>query len=296
MDLILLILAILPTVVLGYIIYTNDKIEKEPVPLLVKLALGGIGSVIVTLIITLTLEIIAPFFSLENITFLSPIELAIYVFIGIAIIEEFSKWIFIYLIAWKAKAFNHVYDAIVYSVFVSLGFATIENILYVFMNESFEESILVAINRMFFSVPGHAFFGVIMGYFIGLAKLTYVHGKREKTNKYLLLSLFVPTTCHFIFDYILMLGAPMFVFYSFVAIMFGYGISRMRRLANVPTNIFGLPANNNYVYNAFGTKNLNNQNNQNNLNNLNNQSDKICKNCGAKLEGDYCNYCKTKNY
>ena len=276
MDLFLLILAILPTLVLGYIIYTNDKIEKEPFHLLFKLALGGVGSVILTIILTLLLEIFVPFFSLENLALLSFDKLAIYVFVGIALIEEFSKWIFIYLIAWKNRAFNHVYDAIVYSVFVSLGFATIENILYVFMNETVEESILVAINRMFFSVPGHAFFGVIMGYYIGLAKLTLVHGKKEKTNKFLLLSILVPVTLHFIFDYILMINAPMIVFYLFVGVMFGYGISRMQRLANVPTNIFGLPATNNYVYNAFGRNYINTQNMSNANDQMNNN---ICKNC-----------------
>ena len=113
----LLFLAVLPTFLLGYFIYSNDKIEKEPTPLLVKLLLGGVGSVVVTLIITAILYEIAPFFSISNTESLSPVSLAIYVFFGVALIEEFAKWIFLYVIAWKNKALNHVYDSIVYSVF-----------------------------------------------------------------------------------------------------------------------------------------------------------------------------------
>ena len=71
----LLFLAVLPTLILGYYIYSNDKIEKEPTPLLVKLSLGGVGSVIVTLLITFgVLHKIAPFFSISNTEALSPVS------------------------------------------------------------------------------------------------------------------------------------------------------------------------------------------------------------------------------
>lgn len=286
----LLFLAVLPTILLGYFIYSNDKIEKEPTPLLVKLLLGGIGSVILTLIVTTILNKIAPFFAISNTEILSPLSLAIYVFFGIAIIEEFSKWFFLYIISWKNKAFNHVYDAIVYSVFVSLGFATVENILYVFISSSsLSEAIAVALNRMFFSVPGHAFFGVMMGYYLGLAKLTFVNKKKNKTTKFLLLSLLVPTICHFIFDYILMSSfLPMIVFYIYVIVLFVYGISKVKRLANIPTNIFNDPTKTNYIYNAFG----NNQKNNTQIN----QQIKFCMNCGSPLFGPFCGQCGTKNY
>ena len=52
MSMFLLGLSILPTVILGSYIYSNDKIEKEPVPLLVKLMASGVLAVILTLILT----------------------------------------------------------------------------------------------------------------------------------------------------------------------------------------------------------------------------------------------------
>lgn len=282
MSQILLFLAVLPTIILGYFIYTNDKIEKEPTPLLVKLALGGVGSVVLTLIISFAMGVVFPFFSMSDTTTLNPISLAIYVFIGIALIEEFSKWLFIYSIAWKNKAFNHVYDAIVYSVFVSLGFATIENILYVFGNDTFFEALKVAIMRMILSVPGHAFYGVMMGYYIGLAKLTHVNNIQDKSKKYLILSILVPTTFHFLFDYLLMLNYEFSftLFLIFVVFMFSTALSKVKRLSNVPTNIFNEPTRMDYVYNAFG-----------NNKNMNNNIPKFCSNCGSKANGKYCSNC-----
>ena len=297
----LLFLAVLPTFLLGYFIYSNDKIEKEPTPLLVKLLLGGVGSVVVTLIITAILYKIAPFFSISNTESLSPVSLAIYVFFGVALIEEFAKWIFLYGIAWKNKAFNHVYDAIVYSVFVSLGFATIENILYVFFSSNVAEAIVIAINRMLFSVPGHAFFGVMMGYNIGLAKLTFVNNKKNKTMKFIILSIIVPTVCHFIFDYILMSSfLPMITFYIFVALLFGYGISKVKRLSRIPTNIFNDPNNMTYIYNAFGNNQMINNQQQmyQQQYNTNVQTPQInfCMKCGNPLNGPFCGRCGYKNY
>lgn len=308
----LLFLAILPTLILGYIIYSNDKIEKEPTPLLVKLSLGGVGSVIVTLVITFcVLYNIAPFFSISNTAALSPVSLAIYVFFGVALVEEFAKWIFLYGIAWKNKAFNHVYDAIVYSVFVSLGFATIENILYVFMSTDVAEAIVIAINRMLFSVPGHAFFGVMMGYNLGLAKLTFVNNKKNKTMKFLILSILVPTTCHFIFDYILMSSfIPMIFFYIFVIALFAYGISKVKRLSKIPTNIFNDPNNMTYIYNAFGNNQMfnnqqpmnqqqvqyNNQYNNQVVQPAPNMQPRYCMKCGTPLNGCFCGRCGYKNY
>ena len=299
MERILFMLAVLPTIILGTFIYKNDKLEKEPASLLLSLGAAGIGSAILTLVLTYILGAIIPFFASEYYTSFSALELAIYVFVGVALIEEFSKWIFTYIIAWKNKEFNHVYDAIVYCVFVSLGFATIENILYVFGSESVGSAFFTAFNRMIFSVPGHAFFGVLMGYYLGLAKLTNFNGKKEKSIKYLLLSVLVPTICHFLFDYLLMINLEysFLLFVIFVVIMFSIAISKVKRLSNIPTNIFNKPQRMDYIYNAFGNNNYN-QNNNYTYNNYNYQNNnqvysqrRICKNCGKEVTGKFCSNC-----
>ena len=331
MIIILLFLAILPTLIMGTIIYKNDKIEKESPGLLVALGVAGLGSVIVTLVLSAVSAFIHPVFAADHTT-LDPISLAVAVFIGIALIEEFSKWIFVYVIAWKNREFNHVYDAIVYCVFVSLGFATLENILYVFSTTSVAESLSIALTRMIFSVPGHAFLGVMMGYYLGLAKLTNVHGIKDKSTKNLILSILIPTIAHGFFDYLLMLGTDFafILFLGFVVTLFTIAITKIKQLSNIPTLLFNDPNNMTYVYNAFQPsgmrQNINNQamnmvnqqpiymngpqvpvvNNQNVVsnniqnNNINNNNQtqsfpKFCKNCGSPLTGSFCGKCGTKN-
>lgn len=291
MNRILFFLAVLPTIILGAFIYKNDKLEKEPTSLLISLGAAGIGSAILTLIISGILETIIPFFASEYYTSFDPMSLAVYVFVGIALIEEFSKWIFTYLIAWKNKEFNHVYDAIVYSAFVSLGFATLENILYVFASESVGTAFFTAFNRMIFSVPGHAFFGVLMGYYLGLAKLTSFNGIKKKSTKYLILSILVPTVCHFLFDYLLMLNLEysFLLFIVFVVIMFSVAISKVKRLSNIPTNIFNKPQRMDYIYNAFGNNNYRQISQPQGY-----TQQRICRNCGKEVTGKFCGNCGTQ--
>lgn len=51
--------------------------------------------------------------------------------VGIALIEDFFKFLPAYIIGIRSKEFDEVYDAIVYTGFSALGFAVFENILYV---------------------------------------------------------------------------------------------------------------------------------------------------------------------
>lgn len=299
MSFILLILAILPTIILGWYIYKNDKIEKESSGLLAALGASGLGAIAVTLTLSFISYAISPIFSADTST-LDPLSLAVAVFIGIALIEEFSKWIFVYIIAWKHREFNHVYDAIVYCVFVSLGFATLENILYVFSAANFAESLSIALNRMIFSVPGHTFFGVMMGYYLGLAKLTSVHGIKDKSRTNLILSILIPTIAHGFFDYFLMLGSNIgfILFLVFVVILFSVAINKIKRLSEIPTLLFNEPTNMSYVYNAFQPAGMRqNMNNQVSVQNgpIPTTKASFCKNCGSPLTGNFCGKCGTKN-
>ena len=279
---VLFILAVLPTIILGTFIYKNDKLEKEPTSLLASLLIAGVGSAFLTLTLSTILVKLIPFFGSEYYTSFDPMSLALYAFVGIALIEEFSKWVFIYSIAWKNKEFNHVYDAIVYCVFVSLGFATFENLLYVLSSESIASAFSVAFGRMIFSVPGHAFFGVLMGYYLGLAKLTSFNGIKYKSKKYLMLSIILPTICHFLFDYLLMINLEysFLLFVVFVVVMFSAALSKVKRLSNIPTNIFNKPERIDFIYNAFGNYESNNQ--------------RFCPNCKSPINGNFCGNCGSR--
>ena len=242
----LLFLAILPSLVLGAYIYKKDTVEKESKSLLIKLIFCGLLATITTLFLTEVSKSIFPIFS-KNSLALDGLSLVVYVFFGIALIEEFSKWIYLYFVCWNHKEFNYAYDAIVYSVFVSLGFATIENILYVIMG-----GYKIAFLRMFLAVPAHAFFGVAMGYYLGLAKLSYVHNYHEKSKMYKLFSLLVPVIGHFIYDYLVFIDYNL-LFYIFVVILYYYAYRKVKRLSKITKSLFNTEGE---TYGMFG----NNQN------------------------------------
>lgn len=115
-------------------------------------------------------------------------------FLVAALCEEIFKLLAVYILVWKNPNFNERFDGIVYAVFVSLGFAMTENIMYVFSN-----GMSTGIARAFTAVPAHAMFGIMMGYYLGLAKFS----KKGKLSL-LLLAFFIPFLIHGIYDFILM--------------------------------------------------------------------------------------------
>ena len=199
---ILLWLALLPSILLGIFVYRMDKLEKESRGLLIKLFVFGLLSTFLTLLISYISGYFFPILDSESKEI--PV-LLLNNFVGIALVEEFCKWIFLGLGTWNSKEFTHYYDGIVYAVFVSLGFATFENILYVFGSDN---NFLIAIVRAFLAVPGHVFDGIFMGYFYSLAKKNYLDRNNGKYVTYILLSLLVPTILHGFYDFCLQASRP----------------------------------------------------------------------------------------
>ena len=109
-------------------------------------------------------------------------------------LEEFFKWFVIFSLIFRHIEFDDPYDGILYGASVSLGFATVENVLYLI---SF--GIDTAFLRALLPVSSHALFGVVMGYYFGKSKFE----KNNKEKEYLLLSLFIPVFLHIIYNTIL---------------------------------------------------------------------------------------------
>jgi protease PrsW len=180
----LLAFAIAPGVCIAVYVYLKDKHEREPVGLLVKSFFFGMLSIPVTLLISAPLSELVPI----NETDLT--EQAVHAFIIVALVEELSKFIFVRGILYRNTNFNEPFDGIVYSVMVGMGFATLENIMYVV-----DGGWGVAILRIFTAVPAHASFAVLMGYYLGLAK--FVH----KKSHYGWYALGIATLFHGAYDY-----------------------------------------------------------------------------------------------
>jgi len=188
-------LALIPVVGLLFFIYFKDRKEKEPFRLLVALFFAGMGTSVTAIIAEnigqTVLEVIFPYTPV-----LKALALAIFI---VAPAEELGKFLVLRLITWKNRHFNYSYDAIVYAVFVSLGFAALENVGYVFSS-----GIVTAVVRMFTAVPGHACYAVFMGFFYSKAKDASITGKSGKCFINILLSIIVPILIHGVYDAILM--------------------------------------------------------------------------------------------
>lgn len=188
----ILLAALAPIAILAYYIYRRDKFQKEPVKELLKAFGMGILSVPVSLLISTPLEF-AGFYSMETQTLLDAVKLS---FLGAAIPEEIAKFLMLWLFVRKSRCFDENVDGIVYASVVSLGFAAVENILYLVTN--YESWISVGITRALFSVPGHFFFGVLMGYYYSLFRFYPAAGRKVKW-----LVLGAPILAHGLFDTVL---------------------------------------------------------------------------------------------
>jgi len=187
---ILIIISVLPSVLILLYLYKKEKYEQEPLSLLLKAFILGALSTVCVLVAVFIINLIIP---IEPNTGNHLLDSFVTSFFGAAIPEEMLKFIMLYLLIWKNKNFSERFDGIIYSVFVSLGFATLENIVYVLQNGA-----EVALVRALTAVPAHALLGVAMGYYFSYAKFL-----PESESKYLARSIYVPVVLHGVYDFLI---------------------------------------------------------------------------------------------
>lgn len=195
MDLRLLVIAVTPALALGLAAYFTDRFDREPLRLLIKVFVWGLLSVIPTILAER---------ALLAVNFLTGIGASAFTaFVVAGLTEEFFKREVVLRGVYLNKAFNEKLDGIIYAVFAALGFATVENIMYVFVNYSVNP--YVGIARGIFSVPTHVLLGVTMGYYLSLAKFS---ANYQSERLYLRKALLVPAILHGFFDFILLTDVP----------------------------------------------------------------------------------------
>jgi protease PrsW len=159
----LFLLTIAPSLLICQYIFRMDKYEREPrLHLFVCFLLG-----ILCTLPALNMELLG-----KRLVSSDPHNLLLtFVFatLVIALSEEILKFFSLMLYAFPRKEFNEPMDGIVYSTMVSMGFATMENIMYVQGNPN--DGFGIALARAFTAVPAHGLFALTMGYFIGKAKI-----------------------------------------------------------------------------------------------------------------------------
>ncbi|WP_170007498.1 glutamic-type intramembrane protease PrsW [Bacillus fonticola] len=163
--------------------YLRDNYDQEPISVVIRAFMFGALLVFPLMFIQYVFEVEGIWQSLFAKSFLS-----------IGFLEEFFKWFVLFYTAYTHVEFDDPYDGIVYAVSVSLGFATMENILYLLAN-----GVEYALGRALLPVSSHALFGVIMGFYIGKGKFS----NQPLKSRFLFLSLLVPIFLHGTYDVIL---------------------------------------------------------------------------------------------
>ena len=184
MNILLPFLAILPGLVISFLIFKADRFEKEPKWLMA--AAFALGALITYP--TMLAEGLAANLEWEESGNFFKIFFFAVIFIGL--IEEFFKFICLALPYFR-KEFNEPLDGIVYAVLIAMGFATLENVIY-----AYQYGLQTTILRAFTAVPAHGSFAVIMGYYAGLSKI-------DKANqvKLLLTGLGLAAFLHGLYDF-----------------------------------------------------------------------------------------------
>ncbi|MGI5887915.1 MAG: PrsW family intramembrane metalloprotease [Oscillospiraceae bacterium] len=222
MMVVYVVAAVLPAVILLVFIYKQDKIEKEPGPLLLSLLFMGVLSALASIVLETIGETVLNQLLDES----NPYYTLLLAFLVVAAVEEGMKMLFLRLRTWRSPFFNYRFDGIVYAVFVSLGFAAFENIEYVF-----GYGLSVAFSRAVLSIPGHMGFAVVMGFFYGRAKWYANYGYVSEAKKYNWAAYLTPVALHGFYDACAMKGtqAALAVFLIFVIAMYIIIFSLVKR-------------------------------------------------------------------
>lgn len=222
MKLSLLILSIAPTIVFILWFYIKDKYDKEPIMLLCKFfVLGAFISVI---------AIIAEDFLIDINRYDGYSYLLYMSFIVAAFTEEGLKALVLIPNLLREKNFNEKLDGIIYSIFLSLGFATVENIIYILFEES-KTAFEVGIIRAVISVPAHIMFAITMGYYISKYKFS---SSAVKKREYMFMAVLVPILLHGIFDFIAMIEYKFsfIVFFIYIILLWKINLDKVDEYSN----------------------------------------------------------------
>ncbi len=206
---ILLTVAIAPGLALFSYFYLRKQIAKEPSRTLFHTFIYGA-------IMTFPIMFIQHVFEEENI-------FSHYFFRNVIFtsgLEEFFKWLILLIAIYRHFEFEDAYDGILYGASVSLGFATVENIIYLL---AFGAD--TAVLRALLPVSSHALFGVVMGYYFGRAKFA----EESTVKKYLFLAFLAPYSLHFVYNGILAVhDLWLYLIIPFMMFLWWFGLTRVK--------------------------------------------------------------------
>lgn len=192
--------SVLPPLYLLWKVYQSDKIEKEPPRLLLTIFLFGMLSTLPAGILETIGQVV-----LVSVFHLNPetgsgggtVFNLVFYFLVVGGAEELVKFYAMKIPTWRSRDFDYVFDGVVYGVTSALGFATLENILYVM-----DSGLLTAGVRAWTAIPLHCIAGIFMGHFYGIAKAADLWNDKGVRRKMMRRSILLPLLIHGAYDFI----------------------------------------------------------------------------------------------
>lgn len=206
------LVALAPVVFLFSLIYLKDRYEREPLRLLIFCFLWGI-------LISVPLTFVQSLTGVGPVNFESPHWMGelLYTALVFGLTEEYGKYLVLRHYIFSKSEFSEPYDGIMYGVAISLGFAAIENVLYVMVY-----GIPAGWLRMFTAVPAHAIFGVMLGYYAGHAKFRESEQLRRTD---LAKGYFAAAGAHTVYDLFAFSNSSWSLLYILVVVQIGWKLS-----------------------------------------------------------------------
>lgn len=237
---ILLAASLIPPFYLLWRVYQKDQIEKEPVGLLVTIFLLGmlstlpagiletIGQVLLARALPFDLEV-------QGNAPTPVIFRLLFYFIIVGGAEELVKYMAMRIPTWRNPEFNYVFDGVVYGVTSALGFAALENVLYVL-----DSGLLTAGVRAWTAIPLHCIAGIFMGHFYGIAKAADLWNERRIRDRMLRRSVVFPMIIHGAYDFIATSESEVMagLFFVYIVILDIYAVRALKRFAGNDVRMF----------------------------------------------------------
>lgn len=193
----LFIIAVLPAIVLLGFIYYRDRKEKQPIKLIILLLALGAGTIIPAAIAEAIGQ--AVLFRKYDSMDMTAGQLFFLCFFIIGMVEELGKYLVTVCATWKSKEFQHSYDGVIYAACASLGFAILENIVYVLLYGAG-----TGIVRAFTAIPLHCTVGVVMGALYAKAREAAHEQDTGSMIGFLIWAYVVPVCIHGLYDFAVM--------------------------------------------------------------------------------------------
>ena len=215
-------LAVIPGLLIIIYVYKKDKVEKEPIGLIMKIVFFGVLSCFAAGFLEQVESQFLPQYPQGSVEYALTTS-----FCMAAFVEEIVKFVAMRIGSWRYPGFNYRFDGIVYGVSSAVGFAIYENIMYVA-----SYGLQTAIVRAFTAIPLHAFCGVFMGVIYSYSKKASILGQKGASTAYTILALIVPMLIHGTYDTFAFLGErgtiPLLIF---VVILYAAAITTIKKMS-----------------------------------------------------------------